>query len=260
LFGALGVIGLAGLAPATLGADDAPVAAPATAPTPEELQLRQELADVRRNVERLEREAYQSNPKFKEAEDRKRTIEAERTRGQQRQVEVAIFLQDQEGRNPAVRRVYHRLTSRWAGCTEIAYLKDPDKAELLKICLLNEHRSDPPAYLRRAYPQLGDADLSTPEKFWEAFAATYPGLEQGARARLDADVKASGFPPFVLDQARHDGEAAIERRVVEAYLAVHTPRALWDARRKAHSLEIDLRNQQIAKINKRPPPERGQQR
>lgn len=256
LAGTLGLIGLAGLAPAAPGADDAKAATPATAPTPEEVKLQQQLAEVRRDIERLEREAYQTNPKLKQLEDRKRTIEAERSAGQQRQVEVALYLQDQEGRNPAVRRVYQRLTSGWMWCTEIAYLRDPDKAELLKICLLEEAESERIAYLRRAYPELGDADLSTPEKFWEAFAATYAGLEQGARARLDADIKGSGFPPFVLDQARRVGESSIERRVVEAYLAKSTPRPLREARWEAHLLEIDLRNLQIAKITKLPPPVR----
>jgi predicted secreted protein len=250
----LGLIGLAGPAPAVLCAADATAPAPTTAPTPEQQRLEQQLAEVRGEVERLEREAYQSNPKLKQMEDWKRAIEAEQAKGQRRNELTLAWLQDQEGRNPAVRRVYHRLTSRWCACMEIEYLKDPDKAELLKICLLNEHGSDSPAYLRRAYRELGDADLSTPEKFWEAYAATYPVFEHGARASLEADVKASGFPQFVLDQAKRDGEATLERRVIEAYLVRRTPAPLRDARVKAHMLEIDLRNQQLQKLNKPPAP------
>ena len=50
LAGALGLVGLPGLARAVLDAADATAAAPTTAPTPEEQRLEQQLAEVRKKL------------------------------------------------------------------------------------------------------------------------------------------------------------------------------------------------------------------
>jgi hypothetical protein len=211
-----------------------------SAPPPEPTDPRYLAA--KEKVAQLEAEAYAAHPLLPEAGMLQRDLDRKYDQTQRRRVTIYQWLEDQEKASPGVMKTYQDLMQVWARRLHAVLLRDPQKSEMLKAFLTRNDRlmrveAD---RLRRAFPELVLVDLRSVERFWPVYHDRVTKHEQMLVERWEAASKATGFPQFVLDQAKSDGQTQLFRAVYQNFITRFTPAVLTQARFERDALLGEL--------------------